>query len=427
MTVLDKIKRLFVVDVEERASVNNPTSSLAKPAAWLTALFSPSAKSGVEVSPHTVISLTSVWRAVSIVAGSIASLPFDIIEEMEDGSIRLAKEHPLYTLIKKEPNELYTTYIFLQTLIVNALMTGDGYAIIERDSVTARPVKFTLVDSFREQISAFSGEDGALFYKISSGGKQSEPIPSYNVIHIQNLSFTGLGGLDAINTHKDNYGFGLASRDFGNVFFKNGAHLGGYIKYPGVLTDEQYKRLGKSWNAAYGGVDKAGKTAIIEENGEFVQLGTDPEKAQMLASQKFNIEDVSRIFGVPMHLLSSLDRATFNNIEHLSQEFATYTLRHWVEQIEQEFNRKIFRQEEKARYGVRLEMAALMRGDTKSRAEYIDKGIKAGWLSLNDGRRIEGMNPIEGGDIHLIPLNQGTLQPDGTVKMPTNDTSNEQT
>lgn len=413
MRIAEKIKRLFVVDVEER-SVNNPaTASLSKPSTWLTSLFSPAAKSGVQVSPETVISLTAVWRAVSIVSGSIAALPFDIVEESEDGSIKVAKKHPLYFLLKSEPNELYSTYIFLQTLVANALLTGNGYAIITRDPVTARPTKFTLVNSLETKVSAFISDEGSLFYKIDGHDKT---YAAYDLIHIQNVGFNGVSGLDSILTHKDNYGFGLASRDFGNVFFKNGAHLGGYIKYPGVLNDEQYKRLGKSWNMAYSGIDKAGKTAILEESAEFIQLGTDPEKAQMLASQKFNVEDVSRITGVPMHLLSSLDRATFNNIEHLSQEFSTYTLRLWAEQIEQEFNRKILRKDERGTYSTRLAMDAIMRGDLKSRSEYIDKGVKGGWLSINDARKIEGLNPIEGGDVHLVPLNQGTLSSDGTIK-----------
>jgi hypothetical protein len=68
-----------------------------------------------------------------------------------------------------------------------------------------------------------------------------------------------------------------------------------------------------------------------------------------------------------------------------------------------------------------------MRGDLKSRSEYIDKGVKGGWLSINDARKIEGLNPIDGGEVHLVPLNQGTLSSDGTIKSHTSSSDGNRT
>jgi len=98
-----------------------------------------------------------------------------------------------------------------------------------------------------------------------------------------------------------------------------------------------------------------------------------------------------------MHMLQALDRATFNNIEQLSLEFAKYTIRPWVKRWEQEYNRKVFSQYERGRFKVRLNMDAFMRADTEARAEYYNKAIQNGWMSINEVRKTEKLNPVEGG------------------------------
>jgi HK97 family phage portal protein len=110
-----------------------------------------------------------------------------------------------------------------------------------------------------------------------------------------------------------------------------------------------------------------------------------------------------------MHMLQALDRATFNNIEQLSLEFAKYTIRPWVKRWEQEYNRKVFSQYERGRFKVRLNMDAFMRADTEARAEYYNKAIQNGWMSINEVRKTEKLNPVEGGDKHFIQLNMTTI------------------
>jgi HK97 family phage portal protein len=219
----------------------------------------------------------------------------------------------------------------------------------------------------------------------------------------------GVAGLNTIETHKDNLGTGLAARDYGANFFKNGAHLNGYIKYPTRLNQEGFDRVKRGWNANYGGAENSGKTAILDQGSEFVPLNMGPQDAGLLPTQKFNVEDIARITGVPMHMLQSLDKATFNNIEQLSLEFAKYTIRPWVKRWEQEFNRKVFRTDEKMTHRVRLNMDAFMRADTEARAEYYNKAIQNGWMSINEVRKTEKLNPVEGGDKHFIQLNMTTI------------------
>lgn len=414
MKLANQIKRLFVVEEERSSSPNSPSTSLAKPSGWLTQLFSPRSKSGADVTAKTVVGISGVWRAINLICESIASMPLEVIKD-EGDRISTVKNHPVYRLLNVEPHDLYTPFDWRYAMTCICILNGNSYSHILRDS-DGKPVKLRILDPVHHQVHAFLDEKDRLYYKVD--GYRDKPIFARDIIHFKWMTTNGLAGLDTISTHQDTFGFGLSARDLGNYFFKNGAHIGGYIKHPGVLNDTQYDRLTGSWNRAYSGVDKAGTTPILEEGAEFVPYEFDPQKAQMIEAQKFNIEDVARVFGVPPHLLASLDRATNNNIEHLSLEFAKYTIRPWATRQEQEIDRKLFSKADRDNYSTRFDMSSFMRGDMQSLADYLHKMVNGGILSINDARKKINMNPVEGGDFHFIPLQSGALQPDGTLKTP---------
>lgn len=419
MTATQRLKKFFF-----RNSPPNE-ASLANPASWLKALFSPRAKSGAIVDKKTVVGISAVWRAINLICESLASMPIDIVRETGD-KITIAKNHRVYPLLNVSPHKLYTPFDWMYTKAALTLLTGNGLSYIERDA-DSRPVSLRIIDPDHYSFDAFIDDNDSLFYKITSIFKSksldfanekflNKPIPSDDIIHFKWFTLNGISGMSTIDMHQDTFGSGISARDLANYFFKNGAHLGGYIKYPGVLTDDQYDRLVDSWNVAYSGPEKAGKTAILEEGAEYKEYVFDAQKAQMIEAQKFNIEDVARVFGVPPHLLAALERATFNNIEHLSLEFAKYTIRPWATRIEQELRRKLFRIDEQATYRPRFDMSAFMRGDMDSLGDYLQKMVHSGIFSINDARRGLDMNPVSGGDAHFVPLQLGSLQEDGTLK-----------
>lgn len=396
----------------QRASAENPRTSLANPAQWLTALFAPASKSGAKVSTESVISLTTVWRAVSVISQSIAALPFQVIEEAENGSVSIKKQHPSYHLLRYEPSQLYTSFNFMRSLVAQACFFGNAYAVIEINLDTSRPDRFTLIDQTKTSVNAYI-MDGELMYNIDGMAK---PIPASRMIHISNLGFNGLAGRDLKQVHKDNYGLAISARDFGNAFFANGTFLSGYLSTEKNLNLEARKKQAKSWSAAYSGTNNVGKIAVLDEGTEFKSMSIKPSDASMLETQKFSTQEVARIFGVPPHLLYDLDRSTYNNIEHLGQEFATYGLLPWLTQIEEEFSRKIFPMHEKrftrtrnSRFLMRFDTAELLRADADSRSNLYQSGIQNGWMTPNEARNREGLNPVSGGDQNFIQLNMTTL------------------
>jgi HK97 family phage portal protein len=124
------------------------------------------------------------------------------------------------------------------------------------------------------------------------------------------------------------------------LFFKYGALPSGIFKHPGTLKDEAFKRLKEDLEKNYASLVNAGKPILAEDGLDFVPFTMKMVDAELLASKKFQVEDICRVYRVPLHLVQNLDKATNNNIEHQSIEFVQYTLRPWLVRWEQEVNRK---------------------------------------------------------------------------------------
>jgi HK97 family phage portal protein len=199
---------------------------------------------------------------------------------------------------------------------------------------------------------------------------------------------------------------GLSQDKFERNFYLNRASTSGIFQYPNELGDEAFKRLKKDIKKNYTGLSNAGVPMILEGGGQFKEVTMKLTDAQFLESKRFRIEDVCRIFRIPLHLVQDLTRSTNNNIEHQSLEFIVYTMLPWFKRWEENLNLQLLSTESKRknRY-FEFKVDALLRGDAQTRASAYAQGRQWGWLSVNDIRRLENMDPIENGDIYLQPLN----------------------
>ena len=224
-----------------------------------------------------------------------------------------------------------------------------------------------------------------------------------DVLHIPGLGFDGLVGYSPIAMARNAVGMPFACEEYGSAFFANGARPGGVLKHPGVLKDPS--KLRESWHAVYGGTMNTGRIAVLEEGVKYQQIAIPPEEAQFLETRKFQIDEIARLYRVPPHMIGDLEKSSFNNIEQQSLEFVKYTLNPWVVRWEQSLQKALLTDKEQKEYFIRFKVDGLLRGDYKSRMEGYAIGRQNGWLSANDIRSLEDLNPIEGeegGDLYLI-------------------------
>jgi HK97 family phage portal protein len=177
----------------------------------------------------------------------------------------------------------------------------------------------------------------------------------------------------------------------------------GWIEFPGSFKDSEAKKVFReSYQAAQSGENR-GKVLVLENGMKFHEVGVTNRDAQFLELRKFQITDIARLFRVPPHMIADLDRATFSNIEQQSLEFVMHTMTPWAERWEASIEAELLFDGDDLE--VEFDFANLMRGDAASRSSYYQSGIQNGWLTRNEARIAENLNPLDGLDEPLRPLN----------------------
>jgi HK97 family phage portal protein len=122
-------------------------------------------------------------------------------------------------------------------------------------------------------------------------------------------------------------------------------------------------------------------------------MAVSPEDAEVLASRRFSVEELCRIFGVPPPIVSDYTHNTFTNSAQASLWFASNTLAPWCRKIEAAFARSVFLPDE-AELSVEIDLSGLMRGDYAARWAANVAAVGAGILTVDEVREAEGYNPL---------------------------------
>ena len=362
--------------------------------------------------------MTAVYSCVRILSEAVASLPLLVYEQSDSHSQR-ARDHPLYFLLHDEPNPEMTSFIFRETLMTHLLLWGNAYAQIIRNGKGEVVALYPLMP---DRMKVDRDEDGQLFYEY----QVSKADPSINttgtvrlhpqdVLHIPGLGFDGLVGYSPIAMAKNAIGMAIACEEYGAKFFAHGAAPSGVLEHPGVLKDPS--KLRDSWQATFGGSANSGKVAVLEEGVKYTPISIAPEQAQFLETRKFQINEIARIFRIPPHMVGDLEKSSFSNIEQQSLEFVKYTLDPWVSRWEQAMTKILLTPDEKKKYTIKFNVDGLLRGDYQSRMNGYAIARQNGWMSANDIRRLEELDPIPeeaGGDLYLVNGNMLPLQQAGS-------------
>lgn len=369
---------------------------------------------GISITPERAIQYSAILACSRILSEGLASVPLFTYQRLEDGK-KKAMDHSLYNILHLQPNEEMTSFSFRETMMLHLLFWGNFYAEIVENRAGQVIALWPLLPW---KMTVFRGDNYQLKYSYRLPDNTDTIIPKDKVLHIPGMSFDGLVGKSLISCAREAIGLGLALEEFGARFFKQGTQFGGFIRHPKTISDKSEANLKAALKEKYRGLSNAHRIIILEEGMEFSPNFIPLHDAQFLESRKFQKNEIAMIFNVSPHLLKDLDRATFNNIEHLGIEHVVYTLRPWCVRIEQSMTIKLLTSIERNLYFVEFLLDGLLRGDIASRYAAYAIGKQWGWLSSDDIRELENMNPLpEGqGKVYWMPLNMIDAKQVGQMK-----------
>lgn len=380
---------------------------------------------GVYVDENVALTYAAVWICCRVIAEAIAAMPWHVMGRSGDKRTRI-DGHPADWLIHIAPNSELSAYSFRETLLFWALTWGNGYAEIERDA-SLRPIALWPIDPSR--VTPDRDEAGAMVYKVTNSASAVPAIiPARDIFHLRGPGWNGLQGYSPIDLARESIALGLATEKFGAAFFGNGAVPGGVIEAPESfeLSPDAKQIMLKEFNAVHRGPGNYGKVAYLDGGMTYKQISVPPGAAQFLETRQHQVLEICRWYKVPPHKVYELTRATYNNVEQQQIEFLTETLVPWIVRLEQEADAKLLGPYQRGRLYTKIKPEALLRGDLKSRYEAYAVGRQWGWLSINDVRALEDLDPIpKGGDEYLTPMNMREAgsepTPDPTTAAPPRD------
>ena len=392
-------------DLEERSEgKSTPVSRIDDPRLWPSLFQYLPSKTGQNVNPDTALQSSAVYACVRVLAETMASLPLMVYKRKDKGK-DVADSHELYFLLHDMPNPFQTSFEFREMAMGHLCLRGNFFAFKEMtkggDILRIWPLHPAHMQVRREK----GGQ--VIFQYADPISGRTEIIPNDLIWHIKGLSADGILGLSPISLAREAIGQHLTQMDYAARLYSNSPHMAGVIKTPGNLKDEQQERLRKQFVTATTG-DNAFLPPVMSGGLEWVNIGMNNEDAQFIESMNFSIEDIARIFRVPTVLIQHPDKtSTYASAEQFFLSFVTHTIRPWAVRWEQSANKDLLSERDRKRYFVEYNLDGLLRGDLESRYRAYSIGIQWGFLSPNDIRERENMNPRsdDGGDAYLRPLN----------------------
>jgi phage portal protein, HK97 family len=379
-------------------SLENPAVPLSAESAYEEIFGMQPTKS---VSPDLAMKLSAVYACVYVLSSSVAQLPLHVKCKSGD-KVETVKDHPAYYLLHDSPNAWQTSYKLREYAQSSVLLYGNAYIHIVRNK-NGEVVSLESLEPWKVQLL----KNGSRYVYAYYGDDKTMSLSPDDVLHIKSLGPSIKTGKSVIQTHAETIGLGLDARKFASGFFGGNARPAGILSVKTPLNSNAWENFKKMWQTAQEKLrSEENKTILLPAELDYKALTVSPVDTELLSMMKLNRSEIAGIFNVPAHMINDLEKATFSNISEQTIQFIRFSVMPWVVNWEQELNRKIFTEaERKAGYFVKFNLAGIMRGTAGERATFYHAAITDGWMSRNEARQLEDMNPVEGLDEMLVSVN----------------------
>lgn len=385
---------------------------------WFTP--TPAGLSGV-VTPDSALRITAVYACVRVRAESLAVLPFRLYRPRRGGGRQLVTDHWLTRLFCRRPNPYQTPFEWREMLQGHLDLRGNAYCRIQEDGAGGIA---SLLPLHPDRVTLEAVGDTEWRYRITRRDGTQETLRRDQVWHLRGLSADGVLGLSPIGLAAASLGEAATFESYSANWFRNNATPPAWIKWPGKFADKAARQAFREQIQEAQTDRHRGKIMVLDQGMELTALQISQRDMQFIEARAMKVTEIARLFRVPPHKIGDLSKATFSNIEQQSIEFWQDAIHPAAERWESSIECTLLGEDTELE--VEFDMRGQMRGDGVSRSAYIHAGVLDGWLTRNEGRAMEGLDPLEGLDEPLVPTNERNLSsPDPSSAAADTDTEAE--
>jgi HK97 family phage portal protein len=258
-----------------------PAATLSNPDPWFVrwATGNPGGETGPVVNEVTAFNYTAVYSCVSLIAGTIASLPLITYRRNKGGRGKdRAKDLKVYGVLHTEFNPRMSSPVARETMTAHLLTWGNEYAQIVRNKsgsevLQIQPLGPDVVDA------RVDDRTKAVVYDVyqRGTGEVIQTLPARDVIHVPALGFDGLCGYSPIRVARTGDPGGMAQDQAAERFVTRGIRPPGAIKFPAgkkFATDQQAIEFRERFKRIHATQNSDLNAIVLEDGADWVRSGS---------------------------------------------------------------------------------------------------------------------------------------------------------
>jgi len=384
---------------------------------------------GQVITADRAFETSCFYAGVKIIAEDIGRMPFDLFRRTEDrSSIEDAIDHPAYPVLRNLWNPEVSAGDGTEAVTAQAVVTGTGYAKIQRDSTGNIQWLFPL-DSGSVRMDRNAAKQ--LYYLVrEESGMPEKTYTRDDIFNLPGFTLDGYQGDNLLARAKQILGLTAATQEHAGRWFANDAAVGLVFERPleaPDMSDEDLVKFKAQFKAWHQGLSHVGEPAVVQEGMKLNRIMAEPEKTQLIEQRKFQVIEVCRILRMKPHKLADLEQAHLRNIAEENIDYISQTLGPWMSRWSRAVYRCLLSRDEQLenRLMARHNIQSFLEGNFEMQANAFAKLLEKGVYSINEVRKWYHMNPIDGGDAHYVQLNMqavsdtaGTIQDTGPKMIP---------
>jgi HK97 family phage portal protein len=328
------------------------------------------------------LSIPAVWAAVRIRADVVASLPVQVFRDRNGVPERVTGNAVPGVL--SQPSAHFDMCSWLAASQLSLDLRGNAYGrIVARDPGTYLPTQIELVHP--DDVTVRINREGFVRYRIG-GGRELGPDEVWH--ERQNEEPGNVVGLSPISAAARALGISLAAGDYGSGFFDEALTPSGLLSSDAGIDEAQAKIV----KARVLATQQGREPLVLGGNWTYKPLSISPTDAAYLDVLARGDVDAARLFSIPGELIdanSSGSSITYANREQRVQDLIAFRLGPVIQRRERALTRLTVR----GQY-VKLNTAALLRGDLMTRYQSYERGLRNGFLSFAEVRALEERQPL---------------------------------
>jgi len=347
---------------------------------------------GKSVGRVDALGIAAFYSGVSLIAKTGGTLPLEVRDTRNNN--QLVEGSQIALRLRYRPNSEMVASVFWSTMLSHLVAVGNAYAmkLPASDELVQAPELWIVSP---ETVTPLR-RDGGIAYRIMMEGGEIV-LPASQVLHVRDYALDGgVSGHSAVSLLRNALGINLAAQEYQARMFRQGATPKGVLSIDEPLEPEDAITIRDQWQATYGGVENAGRIAVLDRGARFQQISQNNDQAQLVEQREFGATEIASILNIPPAMIGAKGASlTYQNAQQNDLHFLKFTLRPWLQYIEDALNADPDLFGMTSAWVPRFNTDEITRPDNTARAAWYASGIRDGWLTVNDVRAMEGMAPLE--------------------------------